>query len=222
MTLLEIESAELEVLKSVADGYRDRGYQVKILSERNDLPRFFKNFEPDLIKVSDDDQVVVEVLLSGNAPGRKSLTALAVAVQKERDWRLEVIYSDELAEEFIRKTGQNVRRQDISNKLNEVEILLRENRNDTALLLLAASIEGALRLVGKDEDIEIDERDSPIVVLKKSFANGIITEKQFNTFKEILIFRNMISHGIRAEFKNGVYLKWAVVLCLDVLSDLPK
>ncbi|PPR19567.1 MAG: hypothetical protein CFH40_02255 [Alphaproteobacteria bacterium MarineAlpha10_Bin3] len=222
MTALEIEHIESEILKTAADGYRDRGYQVKILPDRDDLPRFLKMFAPDLLAVSADDRVVVEVMLSGSAPKGKSLTALAVAVQNERDWRLEVIYSDELAEERTRKPGRNVRRQDISNKLREVDSLLRENRNDTALLLLAASIEGTLRLVGKFEDIRIDDRDSPIAVLKISLAHGILSEKQFETFKEILIFRNMVAHGIRMEVKNSVFLKRAVVLCLDVLSDLSR
>ena len=202
MSSLALMLSEAEIQKIIADKYSSRGYKVSILPTREESPRFLKKFAPDILARSDSDNVVIEIKTARTPKIKQHLSSLAAAVQEERDWRLEVVYGDEVRQTRSRKPGRGVKRNDILNRLRDVENLIGENQNDAALLLLSAAIEAALRLLGKSNGNEFKESDSTNFVLKKIYAEGLLTKKQFDEFSDVFLIRNMIAHGIRAEIKN--------------------
>ncbi len=52
---------ERERLLKLAEEYRDRGYEISIHPNSEDLPDFLRNYRPDMIARREDDAVVIEV-----------------------------------------------------------------------------------------------------------------------------------------------------------------
>ena len=219
MTTTTLSLTEAEVTESVAERYRSLGYEVHVLPTREETPRFLAAFAPDLIALSDADKVVVEIKASEALKDKGELSSLAQAVENERGWRLEVIYRDHIEGKRARNPGRAINRHRIADRLREVEDLLDERKNDAGLLLLSASIEAALRLAGKKQEIDFHVSHSSTYILKKAYAEGLLTKKQFEDFSEVLSLRNLVAHGIRAEIKNTPLLRRAVVNCLALLRE---
>ena len=49
---------ERERLIKLAEEYRDRGYEISIHPNPEDLPEFLRNYRPDMIARREDDAVV--------------------------------------------------------------------------------------------------------------------------------------------------------------------
>ncbi len=52
---------ERERLIKLAEEYRDKGYEILIHPNLEDLPDFLRNYRPDMIARREDEAVVIEV-----------------------------------------------------------------------------------------------------------------------------------------------------------------
>ncbi len=81
----------LRTQRSVARGYRKRGYKVVEQPRGESLPSFLRGFSPDLIAMKDDDCAVVEIKTAECLRGSNEIKGLAAAVESHAGWRFELI-----------------------------------------------------------------------------------------------------------------------------------
>src|SRR5438045_6375472 len=89
MTVNELEQRKLAELLSE---YERNGYNVHLHPAANELPAFLRDFAPDLVAISPNDHVVIEVNAAASATDAEKIKSLAEAVDRESGWRLEVAF----------------------------------------------------------------------------------------------------------------------------------
>ena len=83
MTLEELQRVKLS---EIAAEYRANGYSVIVNPASDETPSFVRDCTPDLIAVSDDDRVVVEVKAAPSIESDRTIR-LAEAVAANPPWR---------------------------------------------------------------------------------------------------------------------------------------
>ncbi|RDU37298.1 hypothetical protein DRW41_05445 [Neobacillus piezotolerans] len=81
-----------EKIKEVANEYSQKGYTVFTNPQLgNDTPEFLRNYSPDIIAISENDKVVIEVRNKYSLSQSKELENLASVIDHQKGWRFELI-----------------------------------------------------------------------------------------------------------------------------------
>jgi uncharacterized protein YutE (UPF0331/DUF86 family) len=193
MTQVEIENAELE---QVAAEYRQKGYNVSVRPSSNEVPRFLTPFQPDLIAISANDNVVVEVKSSRDLTSG-SLVQLAEKVEAQPGWRLELVVVNPPSAQEVPSYGVLVRDDRVDYLLREAQSLSREQRYESAALMAWAAAEAIFRRMALESGVEVEKKSSGSV-LKLLYALGLIDAEQYDNFARAMEFRNAFAHGFEA------------------------
>ena len=173
-------------VKELAEDYTKRGYQV--ITDKRAWPSFLAGFEPDLVAVSGDDKVVVEVKVRRHARVRFGLHAIAEAVGRQPDWRLELVVVDDVAIPAV-LSAEQVRR-----RLDEAKLVF-DMSPAGAFLLAWSAIEALLRTILQDSAFAA-ARMSPVMMIKTATAEGLIPQDTGDLLSNAAQLRNGVAHGI--------------------------
>src|SRR5438876_11043331 len=88
---METRQTENNKIRKVAKDYEKKGYKVIIEPSRGDIPSFIKNYQPDIIATSDNDNVIIEVKTRTDFSTIEKLRDIADIVNKRENWRFELI-----------------------------------------------------------------------------------------------------------------------------------
>lgn len=91
MADLIAHESERQRVQKVGQVYRDKGYDVLIEPQGNQLPDFLQTFRPDLIAHKGDEHIVVEVRTRGQVSDFPQVNELAKLVRNEADWRFQLV-----------------------------------------------------------------------------------------------------------------------------------
>jgi hypothetical protein len=192
-----LEERERKILEEVAERYRVRGYQVVERPRRSDLPMFLRGYRPDLIALSGDQKIVVEIKRKvADATAAEHLADLARVLQDRPGWRLDIVIgegSDELAE-----GGKSWDYETIRRKFGIADLFLKRipRFHDEAVTTAWAAFEAELRLIVETQGMEVKGTEPPFDLLKRAVYLGILTQQEFNFCKEYVVVRNRAAHGI--------------------------
>ena len=81
MTQSFAETLEHRRIRTVAQDYRDRGYDVIVQPGETDLPSFLFGFQVDLYAQNSEDHVIVEVKTRTSLAKSANLSRLAEVIQ---------------------------------------------------------------------------------------------------------------------------------------------
>ena len=180
--------------KSIADvvsNFRERGYEVILHPQANQLPETLQNFRPDMVVLGNNERIIVEVKSSRDrrkleAEGRSQLAALSEALKDLPDWNIELVWLDDedrpnraLDQREIRIWTERVRRMISTNP-------------EAGLLLGWAALEALLR--HKLADPKGRELVS-VELIKTAFSRGIISRRQHDDLRGLLRIRSQVAHG---------------------------
>ena len=200
-----INESERVRLESIAAEYLKQGYDVRLEPRQGDLPDFLAGFEPDLIASRKGDSIVVEVKTR-----RELSTPLAAhledAVQNRPGWRFELIIDGAAPEH-----QQTLNAKQIRALLEESTVLERRKHWAAALLVLWSAIEGALRLLAKRENVELESL-TPGYVLTRLYSLGLLGREQYKTLDAMMRQRKQVAHGYQAAVTSEDLMASAAVL----------
>ena len=186
---------ERSVVESLAQRYRDDGYEVVVEPRKTDLPRSLQRFQPDLVARRGSEGIVVEVQRRrpANRGARAKIEQLAQAVRALPDWRFELVVIDDVVE-GPDSGGRDWSPEDVRQALSEVENLIEAERVESALLLLYAAAEARLRSAAAAEGIAVSSQGvSPLVSALTSA--GVLSREEYMRLIDGLAARNAIAHG---------------------------
>jgi uncharacterized protein YutE (UPF0331/DUF86 family) len=196
MIQAELENAKLEQL---AAEYRQKGYDVSIRPDSENVPPFLAPFQPDLIVKSPRDNAVIEIK-SSNDLTSGSLAQLAAKVEQKPGWRLELVVVNQPAAREVPAHAVLVAEDRIDHILRQAELLSREKSYEPAALMAWAAAEAILRRMAVASGVEV-ERKSTGSVLKLLYALGLIDDDQYDNFAAAMEFRNAFAHGFEASLQ---------------------
>lgn len=193
MTDTQLKTSKLDELTSE---YLRKGYRVVARPRPEEVPQFLREFQLDLVAVSDNDKVAVVVKSSPDLTSQ-SLVHLAEAVEAQQGWRLELVVVNQPAAPEIPIQGELVPEDRVESLLHEAHVLNGEKRSEAAAMMAWAAAESVLRRLVGSVDVRA-ERKSSGTILKQLYVLGLIDAEEYDSFNSAMEFRNAFAHGFAA------------------------
>ena len=177
-------------LKS-ADDYRLRGYEVQ-----EDVPLdFFPDYPADLLVTKDGDKKVVVVRTRTTLAADRKITELSRILNEKPGWSFNLILVAE-PEKLSSPEGARIfERENIDNRLDEVQTALDTGLPEAAFLLAWSTAEAVLRDILAADGIPTNSVTATAFVLSQAAHEGIISPEEQADLRRLRKYRNAIVHG---------------------------
>lgn len=207
---------ERERLLKLAEEYRDKGYDILLHPNSEDLPDFLRNYRPDMIVRREDEVVVIEVKsrLSLNSSSTQYLQSLAQVIEQHPGWRFELVMTNPEEVVYSEKAEGSLQEHEIRSRLIEVSQLL-EKYPESAILYSWSLVEATLRLVAEKEGLSL-RRFDPLYLVKLLAIEGVISQSEYQLLINSLSIRNAVAHG----FKTTQVTQDSVHKLLEITEQL--
>jgi uncharacterized protein YutE (UPF0331/DUF86 family) len=182
---------EKKKINSVANQYKKDGYTV--IFESISMPEFLKDVQVDMVALSENDNVLIEVVSQASVKNREKLEHLAKLVQNREKWRFEIIVTNPKEEE-----RQSISLQEIMDRIEQAKQLLNNDQGLAAILLAWSSTEAVMRVLAEKDDVKLKNR-SPIQLTKTLYSIGSIGPSAYEVLIRVAKQRNNIAHGYQED-----------------------
>ena len=196
MADLTAHESERQRVRKVGQVYRDKGYDVLIEPQGDQLPDFLQAFQPDLIAHKGDEHIVVEVRVRGQVSDFPQVNELAKVVRNEADWRFQLFLMGPENSFFV-DGASPLTVEEIRSKRKEVALFLQNGHLEAAFLMGWSLVEAILRVLAVIEGIEA-ETATPDYLLKQMTFEGIIARETYHELKHAQKTRDAIAHGFKS------------------------
>jgi hypothetical protein len=195
----EYSKLERNRINQIKRIYTKKGYTVIVQPGEKDIPDFLKGYRPDIIATSNDESVIIEVKTKASMDRSKELWDLADLIKGREGWRLELIVTNPRKPRDIEYIGKNqLNVDDFSKRLNEILSLKELNYFEASYLLAWSTLEAAIRLRIKKEDLDIYNQNVSILI-KNLYSYGILDKHDFTQLENASRIRNSMIHGLKIE-----------------------
>jgi len=203
-------------LSRIAKEYREKGYQVIVRPEQDELPVFLRGFQPALIALSDNENVVLEIRSREQLTDQEfSIVKLADAVATHKNWRFDLVSTGAEYVEAEVRPGVEPDIQEIRSKIGVARELFGEGQSEGAALIASAAAEAALRRLARKHDIQLDHLQ-PSFVIRQLYILGLLSDENYGILRTAMTERNVLTHGFRP---NSAPDEWVLPL-IHATSDL--
>ena len=196
MADLTARESERQRVQKVGQVYRDKGYDVLIEPQGDQLPDFLQAFRPDLIVHKGDEHIVVEVRVRGQVSDLPQVNELAKVVRNEADWKFELFLLG-LENSFFVNGASLFTVEEIRSKIVEVALFVENGHLEAAFLMGWSLAEATLRVLAVKEGIEGETATSDYLLKQMTFE-GIIARETYHDLKRAQQTRNAIAHGFKS------------------------
>lgn len=214
MADLTARESERQRVQKVGQVYRDKGYDVLIEPQGDQLPDFLKTFRPDLIAHKGDENIVVEVRTRGQVSDFPQVNELAKVVRNEADWKFELFLLGPENSFFV-DGASPLTVEEIRLKRKEVALFVENRHLEAAFLMGWSLVEAILRVLAVKEGIE-GETATPDYLLKQMTFEGIIARETYHDLKHAQKTRDAIAHG----FKSSQLTVETVQELIDLIDEV--
>lgn len=188
--------SERQRVQKVGQVYRDKGYDVLIEPQGDQLPDFLQAFRPDLIVHKGDEHIVVEVRVRGQVSDFPQVNELAKVIRNEADWKFELFLLGP-ENSFFMNGASPLTVEEIRSKRKEVVLFFQNGHLEAAFLMGWSLVEATLRVLAVKEGIE-GETATPDYLLKQMTFEGIIARETYHELKHAQKTRDAIAHGFKS------------------------
>lgn len=196
MANLIAHESERQRVQKVGQVYRDKGYDVLIEPQSDQLPDFLQAFRPDLIAHKGDEHIVVEVRSRGQVSDFPQVNKLAKVVRNEAGWKFELFLLGPENSFFVNGASP-LTVEEIRSKRKEVALFFQNGHLEAAFLMGWSLVEAILRVLAVIEGIEA-ETATPDYLLKQMAFEGIIARETYHDLKHAQKTRDAIAHGFKS------------------------
>ena len=196
MADLIAHESERQRVQKVGQVYRDKGYDVLIEPQGDQLPDFLQAFRPDLIVHKGDEHIVVEVRTRGQVSNFPQVNELAKVVRNEADWRFQLFLMGPENSFFVNGASLFTV-EEIRLKIKGVAFFVENGHLEAAFLIGWSLVEAILRVLAVKEEIA-GETATPDYLLKQMTFEGIISRETYHDLKYAQKTRDAIAHGFKS------------------------
>ena len=181
-------------VQTLAEEYRDEGYEVIVEPSQAQLPPFLAGYHPDLLLHKASESVVVDVRVRKSLAKDSQVRELSGLLRVQPGWRFELVLVDVGEQISAPEDAQPFTSEDIMHGAAEAERLLASGFAEAASLRAWAAAEAAVRLLAEEDGVSIG-RPTPSVLLKQAVINGLISRDDYKSLLHALDRRNAQVHG---------------------------
>jgi hypothetical protein len=196
----------------IAEDYKKRGYNVTIAPHSKSLPAFLNKFSPDIVAVSPNESVVIEIKSFRKSRSTDYWRELASAIQKHPGWRFELVIDNTTR----REPPENIAPEKIRELLEEGQRLAKENILNAALLVTWSAIEAAMRLASKAHDVELPDF-RPSTIISRLYTDGVLERDEYDFLMDCMKIRNFVAHGFQGEAIHPDFIDKLNEIALNLL-----
>ncbi len=196
MADLTAHESERQRVQKVGQVYRDKGYDVLIEPQGDQLPDFLQAFRPDLIVHKGDEHIVVEVRTRGQVSDFPQVNELAKVVRNEADWKFELFLLGPENSFFVNGASLFTVKE-IRSKIVEVALFVENGHLEAAFLMGWSLVEAILRVLAVKEEIA-GKTATPDYLLKQMTFEGIIARETYHDLKHAQQTRDAVAHGFKS------------------------
>ncbi len=186
---------EFDQVRKLAHEYQEKGYEVLLQPSRSKTPKFLGDFQPDLIALSDEDKVVVEVKTRKELAESPTIKRVAEAIEKMPGWRLELV----LLPAKERKSAAQYKplpKSKIRALIQKANKEIASGSYETAFPLLWIAAEAAVRSTPTASPLP--ESADFRARVKTLYADGFLSASDLETLEQAYPIRNTIVHGYKS------------------------
>lgn len=199
--------AEERRIRELVREYLQQGYAVVTDRGSEALPGFLETLQPDVVAMSSDDNVIIEVCSRGSLVTRGDRIAqLAEAVNQVDGWRFELVVSNPKSDEIEFAEHDLLGHHEIRRILDLSKELVADQDSALAGIVAWSAAEAALRnhaavhgLPAKDASID--------VIIKRLYIDGLLSDDETDILRRSLNQRNRVSHGGQPDVPAHAWLE---------------
>ncbi|WP_353932981.1 hypothetical protein WJM97_10520 [Okeanomitos corallinicola TIOX110] len=216
--MVQTKQLEREKILEVAQEYRQKGYEVILSPNHEQLPTFLQNYgySPDMIALRGEQGVIVEVKsrrsfrLSAN-----NIQTLAQLVEQAPNWGFDLVITNPDDELYTDQIEGSLQIDEIKSRLQIAKQLI-NNHPESAILFIWSLAEATLRILAESEGLILQKPESPPYLLKLLVTEGVISQTDYQLLINNLQLRNAIAHGFKT---NSLSLN-SVIEVIEVIEKL--
>ncbi|MBD2484423.1 hypothetical protein H6G57_20655 [Planktothrix sp. FACHB-1365] len=211
---------EREQLLKLAENYRQKGYEIFLHPNLEELPEFLKIYRPDLIVRRGEEAVVIEVKsrASLNSYSDQYLQNLAKVIEEHPGWRFEFVMINPEDITYFPKAKRSLQKDEIESQLQLVKQLTTQHL-ESAMLYCWSLVEATLRLITEKEELSLQRLD-PLYLVKQLATEGIISQSEYRLLMDAISFRNSIAHGFKTTQLTQNFVYELIEITEKLLKDL--
>jgi hypothetical protein len=200
---------------SIAKRYAELGFNVTVEPSLNLIPFDLGGYRPDILATKEPNQnYIIEVKGSSQRVSVDRFREVSEVVQAHPGWRFLLVTGDD--EILIGEETDLLQTEQVRQRINKTESLLKEGFTDAAFLYLWSPLEGMMRRRSIQRSIPV-ERLGGLSMINRLYSQGEITREQFHECKDLLLIRNRISHGHQDTHIDEVCLQ--LLELVNILSN---
>lgn len=194
---MEHRNLENSKIRQVARNYEKKGYKVIVEPRGKDVPSFIKNYQPDIIALSEAENVVIEVKTRSDFSTIESLRDVADVINSKDNWRFELIVTRSKQLDQPQPEKANLDLLQIKDILKASKELMNRKLFSPAFIICWAALESLSRQLLL-EDKKTLHNKTPIVLIKTLFSFGYLTRTDYEILDKLFTIRNQVVHGYQA------------------------
>jgi hypothetical protein len=191
-----IQSASDRLLREIADDYIRQGYAVIIRPLIEDLPEFLHEFHPDLLVITPEEKIIVEVKGSDKPRPEGFFERLDKAIQSHPGWRHQFVLSNAREKELREAFLPMLTEEEIEERLEAGQRLVEQGLLDSALLVTWGAIEGTLRRMASYEKLMIPNQGAGALITVL-YTEGSLSRADYDDLMRTREIRNRAAQGFQ-------------------------
>jgi hypothetical protein len=207
-----IQMQHESLLRSVADRYRNDGYEVVLEPEPGVIPFDLGGYRPDLVARKGAFQVIVGIKTQAEKTSFDQLRAIVDEVRRHPGWRFVLVTGqDVLASGLPSEDEDQISWDDVTDRVVDAQRLSDLGETNAAYLILWIAFEQMMRFQARRLALPVD-RLAPSILIRQLYSQGELTIAQYETALSCEEVRNRIVHGFRASDLDGAITRLRMVV----------
>jgi Holliday junction resolvase len=200
------------LLKSVAERYRNEGYDVIIEPGSGAVPFDLGGYTPDLIARKSDLAVIVEVKTQAERMSFDQLRSVVDEVRRHKGWKFVLVTSqDVLAFALPAEDEDQLSWDEVGHRIKDAQRLSDLGEKEAAFLILWIAFERMMRFEARRIALPVD-RLAPAILIRQLYSQGELSMAQFDAALRSQDVRDRIIHGFRASDLNDAVARLGTVV----------
>ncbi len=212
--------------REIARELVQNGYEVIREPTKDQLPEFLKtlSYLPDLLALSEDENLVVEVKSRPSVRGDDKISAIADAVNRQKSWRFLFVYSNPRNNRARDKFSSEQDTRALRIALNEVRSKTTSLTDPTDFKAYFLYAWGLLEATLQASSMRPKKSSfgSSYTLVRNARIDGLISEEQFDELRELQQKRNALVHGLLDTDLNPNEVQMMLDLGAHVLAQIDQ
>jgi hypothetical protein len=210
-----------QLLNTVAERYRTRGFNVILRPGQDDLPPFAKDFKVEILATGPDSNVLASVKATpSELEADPNILRYAEIIEKQPGWRFDIlVLGPESRLPKQERQASEPSEDEIRHRLDEVERLLQAGFSASSFSAAWGALEAAMRRRVRADGGDAGWGTTPRTMLNDLYSSGAISTSVRRDLEGLFPVRSAIVHGYSAPVVDPGAVRFLVDTARRLLTE---